>query len=60
MSPPDDPSRRSARLEATIRPPAELAGGDLTDRVVAALRAAGIGVDTSAIEELGPADPAGD
>jgi hypothetical protein len=55
----DDPTRRSVRLEATIRPPAGLAGGDLTDRIVAALHAGDIGIDTSTLTELGDADPAG-
>jgi hypothetical protein len=53
----DDPSRRSARLTATIRPPDGLADGNLNDRVVDALRAADIGVDVSSVEELGDADP---
>lgn len=57
---PDDPSRRSVRLTATIRPPAELAGGDLADRVIAALRSGDVGVDVHDLDELGEHDPLGD
>jgi hypothetical protein len=56
---PDDPARRSVRLDATLRPPDDLADGDLTDRIIDALRAADIGVDVSSVAELGDADPAG-
>lgn len=52
--------RRSVRLEATIRPPTHLRAGDLLDRVIGALRGAGIGVDSSSLRELGAFDPEGE
>lgn len=55
----DDSGRRSVRLTATLRPPDELTGGALADRLIAAIRAAEIGVDVSSIEELGEHDPLG-
>jgi hypothetical protein len=40
--------------------PNRLHGSDLIDRVIDALRAVGIGVDSSTMRELGDADPEGE
>ena len=51
--------RRSVRLTAVLRPPDELDGGELADRIIAALAGADLGVDVSSVEELGAHDPLG-
>jgi hypothetical protein len=53
-----DPSRRSVRIEATIRPPDHLV--DIEDFVIRMLQEAGLGVDVISAKELGASDPEGE